>query len=234
MLNNFLFLGFTSFLFFLNLIALRHGRIYLYLLLGAYTILMNIFVLKQYTLFGFQTAGGNGIYGAVFLLTNILVEHYGPKEGRRAVLIGFLSSIFFVISTQILLKYQANSFDFAHEHLSALFSLMPRVLIASILVYALAQFCDVLIFQKIRQVTQGKYLYLRNNISTMIAQLIDTISFTALGMVSWPFLPQIPGYIEPSQFWEIVWIAYFIKCGVALLDTPFMYLSYYFKPRDEK
>lgn len=73
-----------------TLLAFRMGRHWLYGYVGVCIVLANIFVTKQITLFGLAATGGNVVYGAVFLATDLLAEHHGKKAAREAVYIGFL------------------------------------------------------------------------------------------------------------------------------------------------
>ncbi|MFA6466388.1 MAG: queuosine precursor transporter [Patescibacteria group bacterium] len=228
MSNELLFIFFTLFLLSLSLLAFRLGKAYIFILVALYSLLMNIFVLKQFTLFGLAVTGGNSLYGALFLLTDLLSEHYNEREAFKAVLVGFVTSFIFVVSTQILLAYSVNEFDFAQAHLVALFSLSPRILFASMLAYIISQSFDVWAFNKIRRLTNNRFLWLRNNLSTFVAQFIDTIIFTALGLTAFSFLP-FPGVIASDLFWPVVIATYIIKVLVALLDTPFLYWSYKIK-----
>lgn len=230
-MNELLFLSFAVLVCTLNLVAFRMGKMYLFIAIVVYTLMMNIFVLKQFTLFGFMTAGGNAMYGAIFLATDMLTEHYGKREAQKSIAIGFSVMLFFVIATQVLLAFIPNEFDFANESLKNLFTLAPRILFGSLTAYIIAQFLDITIYQKIRDWTNNKYLWLRNNLSTMVSQLVDTIVFTAVGMTAFSWLP-FEGIFQPSQFWEVVAISYIIKIIVALLDTPFLYLSYKFLPKE--
>jgi len=229
-MNEFIFIAFSLFLCLANIIAFRLGKTYLIALIVTYSLLMNIFVLKQFTLFGFMTAGGNALYGAIFLATDILSEHYGKKEAFKSVILGFFTMIIFVIASQILLVFTPNEYDFAHEHLSTLFTLMPRILIGSLLAYLLAQSLDVVLYHRLKKFTKNKFLFLRNNVSTLVSQLIDTIIFTAVGLTTFSCL-NLEGVISPDQFWEIVLVAYVLKVIFAAIDTPFLYLSYKFLPK---
>lgn len=223
-MNELLFLSFTILLLCLNLFALRLGRPYLLILIAIYTLLMNIFVLKQFTLFGMMITGGNALYGATFLITDILAELYGKKEAHKAVWVGFGTTLLFVIATQVLLKFIPNSEDFAQESLQTLFAVSPRILLGSLVAFLISQHLDIYIFDKIKTTTKGKFLWLRNNGSTLISQFIDTVIFHAVGLTTFAWLP-IAGVISADIFWPIVIATYIIKVGVALLDTPFLYLA---------
>ncbi|MDD2237322.1 MAG: queuosine precursor transporter, partial [Kiritimatiellae bacterium] len=63
------------------------------------------------------------------------------------------------------------------------------------------------------------HLWIRNNASTMISQLIDTgifISIAFIGVFPWPVLM------------ELFWTTYLLKFVVALLDTPLLYLAKFY------
>lgn len=227
-MNELIFISFTVFLLALSLVAFRMGKTYIFVLIAIYSLLMNIFVLKQFNLFGLVVTGGNALYGAMFLLTDILSEHYGKKEAFRAVWIGFLTSAIFVVSTQVLLAFSANEFDFAQGHLRALFSLAPRILFGSMIAYLISQSFDVWAFNKIKKITNDKYLWLRNNGSTLISQFIDTMIFTAVGLTAFSFLP-FEGIISVDLFWSVALATYIIKVIVAAIDTPFLYISHKIK-----
>ncbi len=229
-MNEIIFIGFALFLLSLNLLAFRLGKNYLFILVAIFSLLMNIFVTKQFTLFGFMVTGGNALYGAVFLLTDLLSEHHGKKDAFKAVIIGFLTSVLFVISTQVLLYFQPNSEDFANEALTTIFSLTPRILVGSMLAFLIAQSFDVWFYAKLKKITNQKFLWIRNNGSTMVSQLIDTLIFTAVGLTSFSFIPW-EGVIPVDIFWEICLATYVIKIIISAIDTPFIYLSYKLLPK---
>ncbi len=223
-MNEVLFISFALLCLGLVLLAFRLGKAYLFVAVAVFTILMNIFVLKQFDIFGFAITGGNVLFGALFLITDILSEHYGAKEARKAVWIGFGTSAFFVVALQFLLHFAPNSFDFAQGSLQTLFSLSPRILIASMLSYFIVQHLDVYLYDKVRKLVPGK-LWLRNNLSTMASQALDTLLFTVLGLLTISGLG-LAGIIPPEALLQVLLTTYVIKMAIALLDTPFLYLTY--------
>lgn len=226
-LNEFLFLGFTFFLFGITLLAFRLGLFALFALIGVSSVLMNIFVTKQFFLFGFAITGGNALYGSLFLATDLIGEHYGKRESLQAVGIGFFASLFFVICSQVLLAFTPNEYDFAQDSLITLFSVTPRILFGSLLAFAIAQTLDVFLFQKIKILTKEQLPFLRNNLSTMFSQMVDTLIFTFVGLTSFSLWGiAFPGILETDLFWEVATATFLIKILVALLDTPFFYWGY--------
>lgn len=227
-MNELVFFGFVLFLMSINLWAFKKGTNYMFILIAIYTLLMNIFVVKQFNLFGLAVTGGNALYGAIFLLTDLMSEHDGEKKAVQAVKVGFIVMVLFVICTQALLLFAPNDYDYAQDSLSTLFSVTPRILIGSLIAYFISQRIDIFLYQKIRSITKDKYLFLRNNGSTMISQFIDTLIFTSIGLTAFSFLP-FDGIIPTDIFWQNVLFTYIIKLLVAGIDTPFLYLSYKIK-----
>lgn len=229
MVNEIIILIFFLILSLFNLLAYRYWKEYIYSLIAIYAIMMNIFVTKQFDLFWFAVTWWNAIYWATFLLTDILWEHYWKEEAKKSVKIWFISMLFFVFSTQILILFEPNELDFANESIITLFSITPRILFASLLAYVVSQNLSVYIYDKIKKLTRDKYLFLRNNISTMFSQAIDTIIFTFVWLTSiWWF----EWIIQIWNFWEICIATYVIKFIIALIDTPFVYLSYFVKRKE--
>lgn len=206
------------------LAAARLGRVWLTALLCVMLVLMNVFVLKQMVLFGMTVTGGNVLYAAVFLSTDLLAEHWGRRSAYRAVRIGFCASVFFVVMGSMILLYEPASGDWANPALQTLFTPMWRVVFASMFTYLLVQHLDVWLFGWIRKRTGGRYLWLRNNGSTCVSQAVDTVLFTVLAFAGQP------GF----ALGQIILFTYVVKVVVAFLDTPFIYLSKtpFFRPRD--
>ena len=196
------------------LLAFRMGYPYLIGLIGVQVVLMNLFVVKQMTLFGLDVTGGNVLYASIFLSTDLIAEHFGRRKAHRAVWFGFAVSAFFVVMIRLILTYEPNRWDFAHQSMASLYSLTPRIVFASMLAYLLSQHLDIRLFEFFGRLTRGKHLWLRNNFSTATSQLVDTIVFTLVAFLG----------VFPHLFGMILF-TYIVKVVIAALDTPLMYLS---------
>ena len=217
----------------MNLYAFKRGPEWLMALIAAEIILMNIFAIKQMNLFGLAVTGGNVMYAAIFLSTDLLSEFHGKEWALKAVKVGFFAAIFATISFQFILRFSPNDFDFVQPHFLELFNFLPRIVIGSLISYWITQNLDVHLFHKIKNKTGEKHLWLRNNGSTAISQLIDSLIFTTIGLLIIPGLPDniyLNGVIPMEIFWEVVLFTYLIKLLAAIFDTPFIYLAKRFQP----
>lgn len=193
------------------------GKLGLYIWIPIATILANIQVLKMVDLLSIGVTLGNITYASSFLVTDILSENYGKKSAQKAVFIGFFSLTTTVIIMNIALMFKPNEFDFIQESLQNIFSLLPRIALASLIAYGVSQLHDVWAYNFWKNLFPGmKFLWLRNNASTMVSQLLDSVIFTFIAF--WGLLPQ-------SEFIQILITTYAIKWIVAAIDTPFLYLA---------
>ena len=193
------------------------GKLGLYIWIPIATILANIQVLKMVDLLSIGVTLGNITYASSFLVTDILSENYGKNAARKAVFIGFFSLAATVIIMQIALMFKPNEFDFIQESLKNIFAVLPRIALASLIAYGVSQFHDVWAYELWRKLFPGmRFLWLRNNASTMISQMLDSVIFTSIAF--WGLLPR-------SEFMQILVTTYVLKLIVALVDTPFLYLA---------
>ncbi|HDQ40846.1 MAG TPA: VUT family protein [Desulfonatronum sp.] len=223
-MNESLWLGFVLLDLTMVLIVFRFfGRQGLFALIVFNLILCNIQVLKTIQLFGLTTTLGNILYASVFFATDLLGEHYGREEAKKAVILGFFSLVLAVIYMQIALLFVPSEADFVQPHLQALFGILPRVVLASMTAYLVSQWHDIWAFHFWKSRTRGRHLWLRNNASTMVSQLLDTTVFCSIAFL---------GLFPLSVWLQILASTYVIKMLVALLDTPFIYLAARFRPGD--
>jgi hypothetical protein len=201
------------------------GKAGLYVWTAMAVILANIQVLKTVQLFGFVTALGNIIYGSTFLISDILNENHSEKDAKKAVWIGFFILIATTIIMQLSLSFIPDESDFITPALQDIFGFLPRIAVASLTAYLISQHFDVWFYNKIKRWTKEKHLWLRNNLSTMVSQLIDNVIFTWIAFIG---LFELFGWQQVFD-WPIILSIFLttivMKYIVAILDTPFLYLA---------
>lgn len=186
------------------------------------TISANIEVLIMVNAFGMEQTLGNILFASTFLITDILSEVAGKKEAQKAVNIGILTSATFILISQSWLLYTPSAADFAHPSISTIFSNTPRLMIASLLVYAITQKFDVWAYHKWWDLTEKltgdrrKLLWIRNNASTLVSQFFNTFLFTFCAFY---------GVYDLKILWKIVFSSYIIFIITSLVDTPAVYLA---------
>jgi len=204
----------------------KFGKSGLYAWVGIATILANIQVTKTIGMFGLVMTLGNTMYGTIYLTTDLLNEKYGEKAAKKAVWFGFFSLLLSTIVMQMALVFEPQAEDLAQEHLEMIFGLLPRLAAASLLAYFTSQFLDVRLYSFIRRFfPERNQLWIRNNGSMAISQLVDTLIFCTVAFA---------GVYSSEVWWEILLTTYLIKFVISVAATPVIYIARGFKFDEEK
>jgi queuosine precursor transporter len=204
--------------------SVEHEANWLYLLLAvlfitsliACNLIANKFVEVDFGFYVFTLSAGVLPYPITFLITDVLSEIYGRQKTNQVVFMGFAALLFtlFILWLGSLFPSIASS-PVSDQLYQTAFGNSWRVIAASMVAYLFAQFIDVRLFHFWKKLTKGKHLWLRNNASTILSQLVDT----AL-VVSVLFL----GDLELGQIGSFIRDGWAFKTICALLDTPIFYL----------
>ena len=184
------------------------------------TILANIEVLLLVDAFGMEMTLGNVLFASTFLITDVLSENHSRKDANRAVIIGSVCSVMFVLISQLWLLYTPSPNDWARGAFDTIFAVTPRVVCVSLLVYLVSQLTDVWLYHKWWDWCKKRFgdarrgLWIRNNGSTLISQLFNTFLYTFLAFY---------GLYPIDVLWSIFISSYAIYIVTSLLDTPFVY-----------
>ena len=163
-------------------------------------------------------------YALTFLATDCYTELYGKRAGQVLVNVGFLMNFLLlalVYSTIAAPAVPGQPIDPAN--FAAVLSQSGPLVVASLAAYLVSQNYDVLVFHKLKELTDGEMLWLRNVASTATSQAIDTVIFVGLGFYVLPQLGFGATY-EIGFVLSLIVGQYVLKLLIALVDTPFVYL----------
>lgn len=188
------------------------------------TVFANIFEAKNMMLFGLNLAAGHVMFGSVFLATDILNECYGKDAAKKGVIVGLFADIALIIFGTICRFYMPSALDSANESIERLFTMSLRITSASAVMFFISNWADVLIFSKIKELTNGKHLWLRNNVATIICNCLENFLFYILA-----FYPSF----SMAQIASMGLATCLLECVIGVADTPFLYLARKLKHGDE-
>ena len=192
-------------------------------------------------LFGFHPAfnltAGVVIWPVVFIFTDITNEYFGKRGVRKMSLLAvvMITYAFFVIwivsglsPAEFWLNVNAvdangNPFDVNYAF-NKIFIQSNRIIIGSLVAFLVGQLLDVLVFQKLRKLANGKMIWLRATGSTLVSQLVD--SFVVL-FLAFYFLAPKEFTWSVSQVLEVGTSNYIYKFFVALTITPIIYMAHW-------
>jgi uncharacterized integral membrane protein (TIGR00697 family) len=156
-------------------------------------------------------------FPVTFLLTDIVNDFYGRRGARFLTMLGFFMAILAWALLQITTVMPVDSSTyFTQAEYAKVFGGSAQLFIASMIAYLIGQFLDIHVFQFWKAITQSRHLWLRSTGSTIISQVIDTVTINVIfGRVtagwSWQFLTAKIGR------------EYLIKFIVAVALTPAIY-----------
>ena len=197
------------------------GKVGLQVAIATAIILANLQGPKLTIIFGLETSLGVIFYSSIFFATDVLSENHGKKEAARAVWMGFTVSVIVLVMMSLALLYTPSTnpatAEFSqniHQSFATIVNFTPRFIAGSLLAYLISQRFDVWAFHKIKSFTGERWLWLRNNGSTMASQIVDTAIYS---LVAWW------GIVDLRTALALGGAKYVFKLAIALIDTLFIY-----------
>lgn len=179
---------------------------------------------------GFALTTGILTYPLTFLFTDIVSEIYGKKRADFMVILGFFMSLMMLGITQLAVSVEPHAYwvpaenafyategDYQHAFRSV-FALNGILLFGSMLAYLCAQLTDNRLYHFLKRLTKGRHLWLRNNGSTWVSQLVDTLIVNSI-LFYWGM------GMDLKVGLGIMATIYVHKIFLAALDTPLIYLG---------
>ena len=185
----------------------------------------------------FSLSVGVLIWPIVFITTDIINEYFGKSGVKKIsyftiILILYVYLIVFLSTKLTPNTYwlninstdnSGNPFDINYAY-NTIFLQSTGIIIGSVFAFLIAQLLDVFIFQKIKKITKGKFIWLRATGSTLISQLIDSfVVFT----IAFYFLAPEGKEWSINQVFVVGFDNYTFKFFVAIIITPLIYLAHY-------
>ncbi len=167
----------------------------------------------------YKVSMGAILYSGIYFATDVLNEKYGRAEANRAVMLGFFANIAVMITLVLSIQFKPSEITGSalevHNAISTLAFYSPAFVIGSLSAYLVSQSFDVWFFNWLKQKTDGKKLWLRNNLSTITSQLIDTMIY----QVTWV----VATGMDWSTAFMLALTKYVFKVFIAVIDTIFIY-----------
>jgi uncharacterized integral membrane protein (TIGR00697 family) len=184
-------------------------------------VLANLQGPKLTIIFGMQTSLGVIFYSSIFFATDVLSENYGKEAANKAVRMGFAVSVIVLLMLSLALLYLPSTRPETaaysatiHDAFATIVDFTPRFIFGSLLAYFISQHFDVWMFHKIKSWTGDRWLWLRNNGSTLSSQVVDTSIYS---LVAWW------GTVDLKTALALGAAKYVFKVAIAAIDTVFIY-----------
>lgn len=201
-------------------IGKKYGPEYMIALFASCIVLAAVLGSKLFRIGDLVLDGTIVVFSVTFLLTDILTEFYGKKYAMKAVWSGFIGMLLAIGTIQLTIHLPAADFWQHQDAFVAVLGSSWRIMLASIIAYILTQYFDVWFYLALKKQTRGKYLWLRNNASTMTSQLLNTLIFSSVAFAG--IVPLLP----------LITSSFIVKVGITAMDTPVMYMVRWYYKRE--
>lgn len=179
-------------------------------------IMANIVSVKFVKILWLDLPAGTLLFPLTFLFTDAFSELYGRREAQRLIWLGFYANLLVIFIIKLTVWVAPADFWQHSEAYNLIINSAPKIIMASIIAYIVSQSHDVWAFHFWKRLTKGRWLWLRNNASTLTSQLLDTV--VLIGLLTWL------GVVPAASAVAVMWSNYQVKAAFAFLDTPLCYL----------
>jgi len=181
-------------------------------LFSASLVAASILASKIITIFGIFVPAGILAYSITFIITDTASEIYGKKTADTLVFSGFTALLLTFVLMQISIVLPSAPFWDNQQAYASVAGSTSRIILASLLAYLVSQHHDVWLFHLIKNKTNGKHLWLRNNASTAVSQFLDSAIFITIA------------FYGVMPLWPLIFGQWAVKLIIAIVDTPIVYL----------
>lgn len=185
--------------------------ILLSIFIGSITI-ASVLASKIIDVFGLFMPAGVLAYSITFICTDVISEIWGKKRANATVLGGFIALLCVLVLVQLSLAWPKAPFWTNETAFNSILGSTSRIIVASFIAYLVSQFHDVWAFHFWKRITNDRHLWLRNNLSTAVSQLLDTFIFITIA------------FYGVMPIGSLIFGQWLVKMTIALLDTPVIYL----------
>ena len=182
-------------------------------------VLVNTIGSKIITLLGVRVSVGIFFMPVLFLVTDIVGEVKGEKDASLFVRMSIFMLALLFVMTGISVKLPPHPTWDLQSQYQQVFGMSMRMSLASLISFSISQNIDIKIFMLFKKINRGKNLWIRNNISTMTSQFVDTVIFMFIAFY------QLTPKFTISYVFSLIIPYWIFKVIFALLDTPLCYLG---------
>lgn len=164
------------------------------------------------TCFGVNFPFSNIIFSIfTYPIVDCICELWGKKAARQTMYLALVSQLFIAALIHLSILSPPAAVWHLQTEYQMILAASGKVILASLLAFGISQIVDIAIYQRIKELTRGRWLWLRSNLSTYVGQVIDSIIFVMIVFAS------------TDAKWSILFGSILVKLTLSLLATPMVY-----------
>lgn len=176
----------------------------------------NLMATKTILFLGLILPAAVFVYPFTFMLGDVITEVFGYKKMKQVIAMGFLSSIVITLCTWIAIYFPYPEFYTSQASYEAIFGIVPRILVASLLAYLVGEFINAYIMQRMKKRHGHGKFYQRTIFSSIVGQVFDSVIFITIAFA---------GTMPLDALLILMASQYGVKVAIeAFLGTPLAYM----------
>ena len=156
------------------------------------------------------------VFPVSYIIGDVLTEVYGFKLARGVIWLGFACNALGALFIWLAGLIPAEIFWANQEAYDAILGQARWVLLGSFAAYLVGEFSNSMVLAWLKNVTEGRFLWLRTISSTVVGQGFDSFVFIFIAF-------GIGGNLPTDQLFRIVLIQWVAKIAYEALATPLTY-----------
>lgn len=158
----------------------------------------------------------------LFTVNDIIIEVYGKARAQSIARTGLVMIAFLFLFSLFAIWVPPSSrfapFEGAYDEV---FARSARISAASLIAFSVSLFLDIQVFARLRQKLGKKELWLRNNASNFLSQLVDTVIFMTVAFYAFD-----TGFSDNAAFlFSLILPYWLLKCSISVIETPLVYVG---------
>jgi hypothetical protein len=163
-------------------------------------------------------------YALTFFASDCYAELYGKRAAQVVVNVAFAMNFVLLALVASTIAAPAAPNSVPPEQFATVLGASGNIVAGSLVAYLVSQNWDVYVFHRLREATDGEYLWVRNIGSTATSQAIDTVLFVGIAFYLLPQYVGIGPQLPVTAVLGLIVGQYVLKLLIAVVDTPFVYL----------
>lgn len=178
-------------------------------------LIADTIAVKVIMIFEFAIPAGILCFPISYIINDVLTEVYGFKNAKRIIIYGFICLGLMVLLYSISSALEPAPFWKHQEAFTTIFSFVPRIALGSLIAYLIGSLLNSYFMVVIKNITNGKFLWIRTIGSTIIGEGVDSIIFNSIAFA---------GIFAFGDLITIILTGWIMKTLYEVLATPFTYL----------
>ena len=171
----------------------------------------NLLETKVIEIGGISVTAGLLVFPISYIINDCIAEVWGFRKARLIIWTGFAMNFFMAILGLIAVALPAAPYWEGEAHFNFVFSMAPRIMIASLTAFLVGSFLNAYVMSKMKAASGARNFSARAILSTVVGETFDSIIFFPIAFA---------GVIAFSDLLKLMAVQIFLKTLYEVIVLP--------------